>query len=192
MIKLIVGLGNPGREYEKTRHNAGFLFLDYLYPGEWLNEPRFNGQTVILKIGDEQVRMLKPMTFMNHSGYSVGNIARYYKISPDEILVVHDELDFKVGMIKLKKGGGHGGHNGLRDIIVHLDSNDFYRLRVGIDRPASNKQVASYVLSGMSKFENENMFNAFDFVNLYLDMVVFRDISKAMNTLNTRCSTFFS
>ncbi len=186
MIKLIVGLGNPGQEYEKTRHNAGFLFLDYLYSGAWLNEPRFNGQTATLKIGNEQIRMLKPMTFMNRSGYSVGNIARYYKISPDEILVVHDELDFKAGIIKLKKGGGHGGHNGLRDIIAHLDSNDFYRLRVGIDRPASNKQVASYVLSGMSKFENENMFNAFDFVNLYLDMVVFRDISKAMNTLNTK------
>lgn len=186
MIKLIVGLGNPGQEYEKTRHNAGFLFLDYLHSGKWLNEPRFCGQTAIFQVGNESIRLLKPMTFMNRSGCSVGNIARYYKINPDEILVVHDELDFKVGIIKLKKGGGHGGHNGLRDIITHLDNNGFYRLRIGIDRPSSSNQVASYVLSGMSKFESENMLNIFDFVHLHLDLIVFKDISKAMNILNIK------
>lgn len=186
MIKLIVGLGNPGQEYEKTRHNAGFLFLDYLYSGTWLNEPRFNGQTAVLKLGNEQIRLLKPMNFMNRSGQSVGNLARYYKINPDEILVVHDELDFKVGAIKLKKGGGHAGHNGLRDIIAHLNSNDFYRLRIGIDRPNSSHQVANYVLSAPNKFESESMFKAFDDVNPFLEQMILGDIAKAMNGLNAK------
>lgn len=186
MIKLIVGLGNPGQEYEKTRHNAGFLFLDYLYSGSWLNEIRFNGQTAVLNIGNQQVRLLKPMTFMNRSGQAVGNMARYYKINPEEILVVHDELDFKAGVVKLKKGGGHAGHNGLRDIIAHLGSNEFYRLRIGIDRPASSQQVANYVLSAPSKSENENMFNAFLTLNPYLSEIVSGDISKAMNGLNAK------
>jgi PTH1 family peptidyl-tRNA hydrolase len=186
VIKLIVGLGNPGQEYEKTRHNAGFLFLDYLYSGVWLNEPRFNGQTAVLKIGNEQIRLLKPMTFMNRSGQAVGNMARYYKVSPDEILVVHDELDFKVGVVKLKKGGGHAGHNGLRDIIAHLSSNDCYRLRVGIDRPSSSHQVANYVLSTFSKSENESVFKAFGNVNSYLEQIILGDITKAMNGLNVK------
>jgi PTH1 family peptidyl-tRNA hydrolase len=186
VIKLIVGLGNPGQEYEKTRHNAGFLFLDYVYSGAWINEPRFNGQTAILKIGNEQIRLLKPMIFMNRSGQSVGNIARYYKIGTDEILVVHDELDLKTGVVKLKKGGGHAGHNGLRDIITHLNSNDFYRLRVGIDRPSSSHQVANYVLSTSSKIENENMTKAFDSANLCLEKIILGDIAKAMNGLNAK------
>lgn len=186
MIKLIVGLGNPGQEYEKTRHNAGFLFLDYLYSGVWSNEPRFNGQTAILKIGGEQVRLLKPMSFMNRSGQAVGSMARYYKINPDEILVVHDELDFKIGVVKLKKGGGHAGHNGLRDIITHLSDNDFYRLRVGIDRPSSSHQVANYVLSVPNTFENQSLLTAFDSVSLCIEQIVLHDITKVMNRLNTR------
>ncbi len=186
MIKLIVGLGNPGQEYGKTRHNAGFLFLDYLYSGSWLNEPRFNGQTAILNIGKQQIRLLKPMNFMNHSGQSVGNVARYYKINPDEILVVHDELDFKAGVVKLKKGGGHAGHNGLRDIIAHLNSNGFYRLRIGIDRPSSSQQVANYVLSTLNKFETESMFQVFNDVIPYFEQIVVGDIAKAMNGLNAK------
>jgi len=186
VIKLIVGLGNPGQEYEKTRHNAGFLFLDYLYSGVWSNEPRFNGQTAILKIGGEQVRLLKPMSFMNRSGQAVGSMARYYKINPDEILVVHDELDFKIGVVKLKKGGGHAGHNGLRDIITHLSDNDFYRLRVGIDRPSSSHQVANYVLSVPNTFENQSLLTAFDSVSLCIEQIVLHDITKVMNRLNTR------
>jgi PTH1 family peptidyl-tRNA hydrolase len=184
VIKLIVGLGNPGQEYEKTRHNAGFLFLDYLYSGAWLNEPRFNGQTAALSVGNEQIRLLKPMTFMNRSGQAVGNMARYYKINADEILVVHDELDFKTGVVKLKKGGGHAGHNGLRDIIAHLGNSDFYRLRIGIDRPGSSYTVANYVLSVPGKMQNEGVFEAFDSVNLYIEQIILGDIAKAMNGLN--------
>lgn len=187
MIRLIVGLGNPGQEYEKTRHNAGFLFLDYLYSGFWLNEPRFNGQTAVLKIGNEQIRLLKPMTFMNCSGQAVGNMARYYKINTNEILVVHDELDFETGVVKLKNGGGHAGHNGLRDVISHLNGNEFYRLRVGIGRPSLSHQLANYVLSEFSKkSENESVFKAFDNVNSYIERIVTSDITEAMKALNAK------
>ncbi len=186
MIKLIVGLGNPGQEYEKTRHNVGFLFLDYLSSGVWLNESRFNGRTSLLKIGSDEIRLLKPMTFMNCSGQSVGNMARYYKIHPEEILIVHDELDFKVGIVKLKKGGGHAGHNGLKDVIAHLNSSNFYRLRIGIDRPSSDHQIANYVLSEPNKFDTESLYRVFDSMNLYLEMIVAGEIFKAMNGLNGR------
>jgi len=150
MIKLIVGLGNPGRQYEKTRHNAGFLFLDTLADQlgcTWVNESKFQGIFTQGKIANTPVMLLKPDTFMNRSGQSVGKIARYYKLQPEEILVVHDELDFNPGIVKLKKDGGHAGHNGLRDIIAHLNSNQFYRLRIGIGRPAAGKFVAVFVLS---------------------------------------------
>ncbi len=186
MIKLIVGLGNPGQEYEKTRHNAGFLFLDYLFSGAWLNEPRFNGQTAILKIGNNSIRLLKPMTFMNRSGQAVGNMTRYYKINLDEILVVHDELDFSPGIIKLKKGGGHAGHNGLKDIISHLNSNDFYRLRVGVGRPNSSEQVAKYVLSEPEKAESMEIFSAYAKAGFYIEQIVDEDIVKAISNLNLR------
>jgi len=187
VIKLIVGLGNPGQEYEKTRHNAGFLFLDHLlatYHGSWLNEPRFNGHVALINIGNSSVRLLKPMTFMNRSGQAVGNLSRYHKISPDEILVVHDELDFGTGVIKLKKGGGHGGHNGLKDIVAHLNSSDFYRLRIGIDRPKSSAQVANYVLSAPSKSDSEQIFTAYVEASNHIEEIVLGDISKVMNKLN--------
>ena len=187
MIKLIVGLGNPGQEYQKTRHNAGFLFLDYLldhYSGAWANESKFNSLMANSFIGGEKVIFLKPQTFMNRSGLSVGAVARYYKFKTDEILVVHDELDFIPGMIKLKKGGGHAGHNGLRDIIANLGANDFYRVRLGIGRPASGKSVSDYVLSNMAKGETEQLLSAFDLLGLQMDRLVAGDIAKAMNALN--------
>ena len=125
MIKLIVGLGNPGRQYERTRHNVGFLFLDLLADDlgcAWGSESKFQGLLAQGKIGRSPVILLKPDTFMNLSGQAVGKVARYYKLQPEEILVVHDELDFNPGIVKLKKDGGHAGHNGLRDIIAHLNS----------------------------------------------------------------------
>jgi PTH1 family peptidyl-tRNA hydrolase len=160
MIKLIVGLGNPGQQYEKTRHNAGFLFLEQLacdLSCSWTKESRFQGWWASGNVAMQKVMLLKPATFMNHSGQSVGAMARYHKINPDEILVVHDELDFEAGLVKLKKGGGHAGHNGLRDIIAHLGSNDFYRLRIGIGRPVIGKSVADYVLSVPSKVEIDSL-----------------------------------
>ena len=188
MIKLIVGLGNPGRQYEKTRHNAGFLFLDTLADQlgcTWVNEAKFQGVFSQGKIANTPVMLLKPDTFMNRSGQSVGKIARYYKLQPEEILVVHDELDFNPGLVKLKKDGGHAGHNGLRDIIAHLNSNDFYRLRIGIGRPAAGKVVADFVLSSPPKSEFELLLTAFDLSRNYIPQMINGDMAAVMNLINT-------
>lgn len=188
MIKLIVGLGNPGRQYEKTRHNAGFLFLDRLASEskcDWLRESRFDGLLAEMKGADSKVVLLKPNTFMNRSGLSVGKVARYYKLTPEEILVIHDELDFDIGVVKLKKNGGHAGHNGLRDIIAHLGSSEFYRLRIGIGRPPVDKVVADYVLSNPSKQEWDALLSAFGFVGSYINQMIVGDMSSVMNKLNS-------
>ena len=188
MIKLIVGLGNPGRQYEKTRHNVGFLFLDSLANElgcTWINESKFQGVFIQGKIANTPIMLLKPATFMNLSGQSVGKIARYYKLQPEEILVVHDELDFDAGTVKLKKDGGHAGHNGLRDIIAHLNSKEFYRLRIGIGRPATGKVVADFVLSPPSKSEFELLLTAFDISKPYIAQMVNGDMAAVMNLLNS-------
>jgi PTH1 family peptidyl-tRNA hydrolase len=188
MIKLIVGLGNPGQQYEKTRHNAGFLFLDALASElgcSWSNESRFQGLFAEGSVVNGKVMLLKPHTFMNRSGQSVGKIARYYKLIPEEILVVHDELDFNPGVVKLKKDGGHAGHNGLRDIIAHLGSNEFYRLRIGIGRPAVGAVVADFVLSLPSKQEWEMLVNAFDLSRGFIGQMVAGDMVGVMNKLNS-------
>ncbi len=188
MIKLIVGLGNPGRQYEKTRHNAGFLFLDRLVSESncaWVSELRFDGLMAEVGFAGGKVLLLKPTTFMNRSGQAVGKVARYYKLSPEEILVVHDELDFDVGVVKLKKDGGHAGHNGLRDIIAHLGSKEFYRLRIGIGRPPAGKVVADFVLSSPSRNEWDLMLSAFDLAGGYLAQMAAGDMSAVMNKLNS-------
>jgi len=188
MIKLIVGLGNPGRQYEKTRHNAGFLFLDALAQElgfSWSNESRFKGLFAEGSVASEKIMLLKPSTFMNRSGQSVGKIARYYKLLPEEILVVHDELDFNPGVVKLKQDGGHAGHNGLRDIIAHLGSKEFYRLRIGIGRPAAEKVIADFVLSSPSKEEWELLVNAIDLSRSYIGQMVSGDMAVVMNKLNS-------
>jgi len=188
MIKLIVGLGNPGRQYEKTRHNAGFLFLDTLAAQlscAWVNESKFQGAIAQGKIANTPIMLLKPATFMNLSGQSVGKIARYYKLQPEEILVVHDELDFDAGTVKLKKDGGHAGHNGLRDIIAHLNSKEFYRLRIGIGRPATGKVVADFVLSPPTKNEFELLLTAFDLSREFIPQMVNGDMTVVMNALNS-------
>jgi PTH1 family peptidyl-tRNA hydrolase len=187
MIKLIVGLGNPGRQYEKTRHNAGFLFLDTLAQElgcTWSNESRFQGLFAEGRVANNKVMLLKPDTFMNRSGQSVGKIARYCKLLPEEILVVHDELDFNPGTVKLKKDGGHAGHNGLRDIIAHLGAKEFYRLRIGVGRPAAGKVVADFVLSSPSKQEWELLVGAFDLSRSFIDQMVAGDMAVVMSKLN--------
>ncbi|MDO9105045.1 MAG: aminoacyl-tRNA hydrolase [Methylovulum sp.] len=187
MIKLIVGLGNPGRQYEKTRHNAGFLFLDKLLAetgGSWSTEVKFQGLFAEIGVSGGKVLLLKPETFMNRSGQSVGKVARYYKLLPEEILVVHDELDFDVGVMKLKKGGGHAGHNGLRDIIAHMGSNEFYRLRIGIGRPDPGKSVADYVLSAPSKIESQALESVVGERLVFVGQMVSGDMAVVMNKLN--------
>jgi len=158
VFRLVVGLGNPSRQYEKTRHNAGFWFLDELakkYSLAFAYEGRCHGELAKLDLHGETLFILKPTTFMNHSGRSVGAVVRYYKIAPEAVLVVHDELDFAPGVIRFKKSGGHGGHNGLKDIIAHIHSRDFFRLRIGIGRPEIRENVVPYVLSEPSVSERK-------------------------------------
>lgn len=148
-IQLFVGLGNPGAEYEATRHNAGFWWVDQLAAETSTKlavESKFLGIAGRLKSAGHEAWLLKPTTFMNASGRSVGALAKFYKIEPQAILVIHDELDLPPGGVKMKKGGGHGGHNGLKDIAAHLGTNDFWRLRLGIGHPGDRNAVVNYVL----------------------------------------------
>ncbi len=187
MIKLIVGLGNPGRQYEKTRHNAGFWFLEGLANGfsvTWSFESRFEGEVSTILVAAQKVVLLKPQTFMNLSGRSVGKLSRYFKIAVEEILVVHDELDFDPGVIRLKKSGGHAGHNGLRDIVANLGSKDFYRLRIGIGRPPGQQKVADYVLSEPSREDRSKILNSFAPVYSQIEAIVKGDFEEVMTRLH--------
>ncbi len=153
-IALIVGLGNPGAKYEHTRHNAGADFVSALvhHAGAQLKtESRFFGLHAKISIAGKPVHCLIPTTFMNRSGQSVAAISNFFKIPSEAILVAHDELDISPGIAKLKSGGGHGGHNGLRDIISHLGTREFIRLRLGIGHPGHSKEVVNYVLKKASK-----------------------------------------
>ncbi len=149
MIKLFVGLGNPGPDYEATRHNAGFWWIDALARELKVNlvpERSYYGLTGRTSVNGQSVWLLQPQTFMNLSGKSVASLARFFKIQPEEILVVHDELDLPPGQVKLKRGGSHAGHNGLRDIHAQLGSPDYWRLRIGIGHPGEKSEVANWVL----------------------------------------------
>ena len=157
-IRLIVGLGNPGREYEATRHNAGFWWVDELarlHKLNFKNEAKFHGLTARGQLHGNEILLLKPQTFMNVSGRAVGALAQFYKITPLEILVVHDELDLPPGVARLKMGGGHGGHNGLKDIVAHLGTKEFWRLRFGIGHPGERADVSNYVLNDPRREERE-------------------------------------
>ncbi|HER20036.1 MAG: aminoacyl-tRNA hydrolase [Halothiobacillaceae bacterium] len=149
-IKLIVGLGNPGPKYENTRHNAGFWAVDAIVEtlgGRWADERKFKGEVARTRVGDQDLRLLRPTTFMNRSGQSVGPMAQFFKTAPEETLVIHDELDLPPGRMRIKRGGGHGGHNGLKDIQAALGSPDFWRLRLGIGHPGHRDDVVGYVLT---------------------------------------------
>src|SRR5215467_13117953 len=150
MIKLIAGLGNPGRNHERDRHNVGFWFLSRLAAAERVElklVAKYHGLLGKLARADGELKLVLPQTYMNLSGKSVGALARFYKILPDEVLVVHDELDFPPGTAKLKLGGGVAGHNGLKDIAAQLGGPEFWRLRIGIGHPGDKSLVADYVLN---------------------------------------------
>jgi PTH1 family peptidyl-tRNA hydrolase len=165
-IRLIVGLGNPGPEYEQTRHNAGFWLVDNLAGSTRLSrETRFNALAAKTFINGHEIWLLEPQTFMNRSGQSVGALARFYKIAPEQVLVVHDELDLPPGVAKLKKGGSAGGHNGLKDITAALGTQDYWRLRIGIGHPRSlglQQPVADFVLHRPRKEEQALINEAID------------------------------
>ncbi len=164
-INLIVGLGNPGREYEKTRHNAGFWWVDAIAErkrASWRRETKFSGWIAKVEEGGREFVLLKPATYMNESGRSVGTYTRFFRIEPASMLVVHDELDLPPGVVKLKKGGGTGGHNGLTDIVESLGNKDFWRLRIGIGHPGHKDLVADYVLDKARRAEQDAIDPAFE------------------------------
>ena len=153
-MKLIVGLGNPGGKYARHRHNVGFMAVDELarawHFGPWRR--KFQGEVAEGRIGGQRVLLLKPMTYMNESGRAVAEAVRFYRLAPEDVIVVHDELDLAPGRVRLKSGGGHAGHNGLRSIMAHIGAN-FHRLRIGIGHPGDKNRVQGHVLSDFSRAE---------------------------------------
>ncbi len=186
-LSLIVGLGNPGTEYAQTRHNAGFWYVERLaqqYGIILKSESRFHGVTGRGQINGHDVRLLLPSTFMNRSGQSVVPLAKFFQVTPQNMLVAHDELDMPAGVIKLKSGGGHGGHNGLRDIVPHLGA-DFHRLRIGIGHPGHRDKVTGHVLGKAPRAEQDLFDQAIDEALRLTPMMVEGDISRAMSQLNS-------
>jgi PTH1 family peptidyl-tRNA hydrolase len=153
-LKVIVGLGNPGPKYTETRHNAGFWFIEEVarkYSATFRPDKKFHGEVAKISLEGKDIWLLKPDTFMNRSGLAVQSLLSFYRITAEQLLVAHDEIDLPPGTAKLKTGGGHGGHNGLRDIISQLGTNDFHRLRIGVGHPGSKDQVVDYVLHNASR-----------------------------------------
>lgn len=189
-IKLIVGLGNPGAEYEQTRHNAGAWFVSRLARAENISlspERKFFGLAGRANIGASSCWLLLPTTFMNLSGQAVAALAGFYKIKPEQILVVHDELDLPAGTAKFKTGGGHGGQNGLRDIISKLGNNPgFHRLRIGIGHPGDKSKVTGHVLSKPRPQEQALMDEAIDNAIAVMNDYVGGNKEKAMGELHTK------
>ncbi len=185
--KLIVGLGNPGAEYAETRHNAGFWFCERLARElgvSFSKEARFHGLAANAR--NDGVWLLMPQTFMNRSGQSVAALARFYRIKPAEILVVHDELDIPPGQLRLKFGGGLGGHNGLKDITAHLGTQDFWRLRVGIGHPGDRNEVVNFVLKPPRREESELIDESLDRALVAWPLMAKADWNAATQRLNTR------
>lgn len=186
-IVMVVGLGNPGADYENTRHNAGALFVEALArdAGQSLRlEKKYHGLYARIQWQGLDLHLLNPLTFMNRSGLSVKALADFFKIPPEQILIAHDELDLSPGTAKLKKGGGHGGHNGLRDSIAHLGTNNFQRLRLGIGHPGEARQVTNYVLGRLGKQEAEALNAVFDEVMRVLPNAANGNMAAAMNRLH--------
>ena len=187
-IQLVAGLGNPGAKYEQTRHNAGFWFVDEIarqYKTLFKSESKYKSEVARCSIAGNDCRLQKPMDFMNRSGLPVASLAAFYQIPRSSILIVHDDLDLPPGTVKLKRGGGHGGHNGLRDLIPHLGGNDFLRLRIGIGHPGHRDDVVGYVLKNASRDEQAAIDQAIDEAVKVLPDIISGDFDKAMKELHT-------
>ncbi|NEV62989.1 aminoacyl-tRNA hydrolase [Thiorhodococcus minor] len=188
-IRLVVGLGNPGEQYEQTRHNVGFWLVDAIAASchqSFRSESKFHGDLCRVTVGRADLRLLKPSTYMNRSGRAIAAVARYFDIPPEEILVAHDELDLPVGSVRLKQGGGHAGHNGLRDTIAALGSRDFWRLRIGIAHPGDKTLVTGYVLGRPSKEDDGLIRNALDDAERTLPDLIAGQFQLAMNRLHSQ------
>lgn len=192
-IRLIVGLGNPGHEYEQTRHNAGFWFVEEIARMHGTNfkpEGKYFGEVAQINETGNKVYLLKPATFMNRSGQSVAALANFFKIPVESILVAHDELDFDPGKVRLKMGGGHGGHNGLRDIIARMaNEKNFLRLRIGVGHPGSSDRVTGHVLGKTPAGEREIIDRAMDDAIRVLPELCAGEIQKATNKLHSSNNT---
>jgi PTH1 family peptidyl-tRNA hydrolase len=185
-LKLIVGLGNPGAEYARTRHNAGFWFVDELArTANWKRESRHQCELAKAKVGAVELWLAKPTTYMNRSGAAVQSLAAFYRITPAEILVVHDEIDLAPGDVRLKQGGGHGGHNGVRDVIATLGA-EFWRLRIGVGHPGSKDQVIDSVLDRPTGAEQRQIEGAMQRAHEVLSKLAAGDGQKAMLQLHTK------
>ncbi|MFV8816690.1 aminoacyl-tRNA hydrolase [Haliea sp. E17] len=188
-IKLIAGLGNPGSDYRGTRHNAGADFVEALARDNACTlqeEAKFFGYTGRIRLAGHDLRLLIPTTFMNRSGRAVAAMAAFFKVAPEEILIAHDELDIPAGTARFKQGGGHGGHNGLRDIIPALGNNkDFYRLRIGIDHPGHASKVTGHVLGRPSTQDRERIDASIDEAIAALPLLLDGDLTRAMNRLHS-------
>ena len=187
-IRLIAGLGNPGKKYEQTRHNAGFWFVDEVarrYAVRFRAESRFASEVASCQIDAQECRLQKPQEFMNRSGRPVAALAAFYRIPRPAILVVHDDLDLPPGTVRLKQNGGHGGHNGLRDLIPSLGGNDFLRLRIGIGHPGHRDDVIDYVLRPAAREEQAAIEAAIEAALGVLSDVITGNLEAAMKVLHT-------
>ncbi|GJM04100.1 MAG: peptidyl-tRNA hydrolase [marine bacterium B5-7] len=188
-LKLIVGLGNPGPEYLMTRHNAGFWFVDALASKFSLNfspDKKFQAEVCRYQSGSIDCWLCKPQTYMNESGAAVQALMSYYKLSIDQVMVVHDEIDLMPGTTRLKKGGGHGGHNGLRDIIQRTGSSEFLRLRIGVGHPGSKDKVVPYVLGRATANEENLIIDSFSLALEKRDQFFQDNLNKLMTELNKK------
>lgn len=188
-IQLLVGLGNPGSQYDATRHNAGFWFADAIakqHQAQFRFDAKFSGDYTRLSLSANTLHILKPTTYMNCSGEAVQALCHFYKIPWSACLVIHDELDLPLGCVRLKKGGGHGGHGGLRNIMQHSGNDDFYRLRVGIGHPGHKDRVTGYVLGVPPAEERQHIDHALQEALSYVPDLIEGQFDKVMNALNRK------
>ena len=187
-LRIVVGLGNPGPEHLVTRHNAGFWFVDLLarrHGGEFRDYRKYSGETARITLSEQDIVLLKPTTYMNRSGVSVRQLSDFYKIAPENILVAHDELDLPAGGVRLKQGGGHGGHNGLRDTIAHIGET-FWRLRLGIGHPGNKAEVIDYVLTRAPRAEEDLILEAVSTAADCMPLLLEQGAERAMTRLHSR------
>ena len=187
-LRIIVGLGNPGPEHKVTRHNAGFWFVDLLARrenAEFRDYRKFSGETARVTIAGQEIILLKPTTYMNRSGLAIHQLSEFFKIPAEEILVAHDEMDLPVGSLRLKHGGGHGGHNGLRDAIAHV-GDGFWRLRIGVGHPGVKAEVIDYVLTRPPKAEEDMILEAVGTAADCIPQLLEQGAERVMSKLHSR------
>lgn len=185
-MKLIVGLGNPGKKYEKTLHNAGFLAIDALLAkyNLQLNKTMFQGEYVKTRIQGEEVIFVKPQTFMNLSGECIGQMCRYFKVDQEDVFVIYDDMEIRYGQLRIRKNGSSGGHNGIKSLIQHLGSQEFPRLKIGVGRPKGERSVVSHVLAQFTKEQEAHLPIILDAVVGAVEYFIQDDLKTAMNAYN--------